>query len=112
MEILVTKEEGISIVSIAGEINEQTTMELREKLDSMVKGGDIKIIIDLSQTSFISSAGLATFAFCHKQLKGKGSLKFASLPRHIYNLFKLTYMNKVVDIFEDLETALKSFQVQ
>ncbi len=45
-------------------------------------------------------------------LKKKGSLKFASLPQHIYNLFKLTYMNKVVDIFEDLETALKSFQVQ
>ena len=112
VDIFVANDGDITILTIEGEINEHTTLALREKLDSIMKSGVSNIIVDLEKTSFISSAGLATFAFFHKQMKGKGCLKFARLPKHISNLFKLTYMNKVVDTFDSVDQAVKSFQVE
>ncbi|MGK5594863.1 MAG: STAS domain-containing protein [Parachlamydiaceae bacterium] len=65
------------------------------------------LILDLQNIEFIDSAGLVCFLSLWKDLrKKKGSLKFANLTSPVKRVIELVLLNKVFDIYENIESAL------
>ena len=71
MEICHTTSDDITIVKLAGDIDGKTVPETWRKLLLLVRA-DCKIVLDMSQVSYMSSAGLRMLLSLHRQVAGSG----------------------------------------
>ncbi len=68
-----------------------------------------RILIDLNAIDFIDSAGLGAIVSAMKNIGKKGELKLVHPRAQVKDMFELTRLNLVFNIFDDLESALNSF---
>ncbi len=70
-----------------------------------------KIIIDLGKTKFIDSSGCGSLVASLRVLtKNRGEMKIAGPSRQAKSLFELTRLDRVFEIFADVESAMRSFR--
>jgi anti-anti-sigma factor len=71
------------------------------------------MIIDLGKVDYISSVGLRVLlASLKKQRQNQGSLQLASLQPFVQNIFKITGLDKIFQIFPSEEAAFQSLASQ
>ena len=71
--VLTTTREGTSVlVAIAGELDAHSVPSLEQLTDELVSDGYVHFTLDMSQTTFIDSAGLRTLVSLHSTLKENG----------------------------------------
>jgi len=110
MKISEEMEKDAVVCAIEGEINITTSPELRKLFDKFIRSNIKKVIIDFKNVSYIDSSGLATLIEMLQRLKKiEGSLKLVSMPQKIKNIFEITKLDKLFEIFETKEEALKTF---
>jgi anti-sigma B factor antagonist len=67
-----------------------------------------KIILDISNVEYLSSAALGKLITMDKKVKGaKGKLRLCSIRPDIYEVFAITKLNKLFDIYDNQEKALE-----
>jgi anti-sigma B factor antagonist len=73
--------------------------------------GRYKIVLDLAQLEFISSAGLRIFVNTQKTCKryNRGEVILARIPSNIYNSLELVGFTSLFKIYDDVLTAVGSF---
>lgn len=77
----------------------------------LTKNGEQHLIFDLHQLQFIDSAGLAVFLSILREVrKRNGEIKLASLTRPVRTIFEMVSMNKIFEIFNSTEEAVKAFK--
>ena len=64
--------DDILVMELTGRIDEHTAELLFNRLESMIKEGRIKLILDCGQLQHISSVGLGTFVRIHSRVSAKG----------------------------------------
>ncbi len=102
----------ISIIQVGGYIDTTTSSELERALDSLLKSGIVKIIIDLGNVDYISSAGWGIFISEIKGIRERGGdLKLARMIPDVYEVFELLEFNYILKSFDTIEDAIKSFNV-
>jgi len=110
MNITEEKKDGVTICNINGEININTSPQLRKVFESFVQTGAVKIVIDFSQVSYIDSSGLATFIELLQRLKKvSGTFRICCMNQKVRNIFEVTKLHKLFEIFDTRETALSNF---
>ena len=101
----------VLIVSADGGINKGTSREFVEKVLDLIETGTPKIIIDCSKLTFISSYGLGVLLRLHKRAKKVGGeVKIASVHSRIVGLLKITRLNSVFGVCEDVNRARLEFR--
>jgi len=66
-------------------------------------------IIDLQDVSFIDSSAIGWIISIHQQYKKKDcKLCIASNRRELKEVFALTYIDKLIDIYDDIDLAIAS----
>ncbi|MFC1501810.1 anti-sigma factor antagonist [bacterium] len=100
----------ISIIRVGGYIDTTTSSELEHALDSLLKAGVFRIIIDLGNVDYISSAGWGIFI---SEIKGirerEGDLKLARMIPDVYEVFELLEFNYILKAFDQIEDAVRDF---
>lgn len=100
---------GINVISIKGDIDMYSSPSLRDELLSMVKKKISPVLIDFKEVSYIDSSGIATFV---ESLKGitafGGKLKLVSLPNGIMEIFSFSRLDKVFEIYGNIDEAINS----
>ncbi len=100
----------ITIVEISGRIDASNTPMLDEEMSKVLSEGKTKVIVDLSNLAYISSAGLRVFLSAVKKLKkSNGDLRLCGLSPNIMKIFKLAGFNKIFQIFDSEKEAVDSF---
>ena len=93
-----------------GEININNSPQLRKAFDDIIKRNEKKILVDFSKVSYIDSSGLATLIEMHQRLKKTGGkLRFSGMDQKVKNVFEITKLHKLFEIFDTQEMALKDF---
>ena len=83
--------------------------ELRKKALPLL-GEARKVVLDLSNLQFVDSAGLGSLLACLKAIRQyQGELKLCSLTRPVRALFELMRMQKVFQIYDTPDEAVRSF---
>lgn len=109
MEIAEKNNGDICIITISGRIDAVTSKDVEAKLDGAIEERKEKIIINLAKVDYISSVGLRVLlAALKKQRQNQGSLQLASLQPFVQNIFKITGLDKVFQIFPTEEAAFQS----
>ncbi len=104
------KKDGALICLMQGEININNSPELRKIFDAIIKRDEKRVLLDLSSVSYIDSSGLATLIEMFQRLKKiGGKLRLCNMAEKIKSVFELTKLNKLFEIFDTQETALKDF---
>lgn len=75
------------------------------------QGHTIKIILDLSKTSFIDSTALGTFLSIYRAIKsqGSGDMILTEVQEKVQSLLDITRMNNIFSVMSEAE-ALEYFQ--
>jgi anti-anti-sigma factor len=108
MEIETKKENGTTIVAIRGRMDAVTTPQIENRLGQLIEGGEKKLLVDLQQLDYISSAGLRALLSTAKRLKGEqGDLVFACLEGHVKEVFEMSGFYSIFKVFDSVETALE-----
>lgn len=89
------------------------TDELEARIKELDGQGNEKLLIDLSQTTFMSSMGMACLVLAHaKYVKRGARVKLCSVDRKIKALFALVKLTLIYgdDLHETQDEALASFR--
>ena len=78
----------------------------KQGLADYVAKGNQKIVLDLSEVSFIDSSALGALISVLKLVGSSGELVLCSAQHTVASMFKLTRMNKVFRIFDNREDAI------
>lgn len=81
--------------------------ELKERILKFLEQGQNQLIIDLSQVSFIDSSGLGALLSGYKNANlHHGRFILAGPQPRVQAMFELTRLNRVFDVYADVEDAL------
>lgn len=96
-----------SVVRVGGEIDLATAPTLRERLASVIEGGDHRLVIDLGGVDFIDSTGLGSLIGALKRIRSHdGELRLVCDEPRILKVFEITGLDRVFEISPDLEAAV------
>lgn len=111
MEIITREFKHCDLVEVKGRLDSSTSPLLNEKLNKIMEQGRYKIVLDLSQLDFISSAGLRVFVNTQKACKryNRGEVVLTRLPSKIKESFDLVGFTTIFKIFDDEISAVGYF---
>ncbi|HMQ16727.1 MAG TPA: STAS domain-containing protein [Phycisphaerae bacterium] len=109
----IKRADGVSVVEFADRkiLEELSIQEIGEELDRLVEGEPgIKLLLNFKNVDHLSSAALGMLITLNKRIKEQdGSLKLSDINRQIFEVFKITRLNRVFDIHETAQQAMATF---
>jgi anti-anti-sigma factor len=103
--------DGISIFTLKGSFNVSVSSKIRVSIEPLLSTGQRHVLFDLRQLEQLDSAGVTTLIVIFKRVRSnKGDMKITGLNGQPREIFRLLRLDKVFDIYEDFDAALKSFK--
>ncbi len=108
MHIKRIQEEGADIISVIGEIDASSSIELDLAIAKSVGEGYRKILVDCSALEYISSAGLGVFMSYIDEMKDKQiPLVLFAMQEKVKNTFSILGLADLLHISENKVEAKK-----
>jgi anti-sigma B factor antagonist len=102
---------GVTVVDVSGRITlgEGSSM-LREMVRDMTGKGQLKIVLNLGDVTYIDSSGIGELVSSFTTVKNSGGeLKLLNLTKKVHDLLQITKLYTVFDVHNDESSALGSF---
>ena len=103
--------DGVAVVALEGRIvlGEESNA-LREKVKSLLAAGQKKIVLNMSNVTYIDSSGLGTLVASHSSTRGQGaSLKLSNLGAKFQEILQVTKLVTVFEVYPSEAAAIASF---
>lgn len=111
--LTITESSGTKIVEFTDRqiLEEISITEIGNELYGLVDGVEgVKILASFKNVDHLSSAALGVLITLNKKVnEQKGTLKLSDIKPQIYEVFKITRLNKLFEIYDTAEQALASF---
>ena len=111
--LTVSESGGVKIVEFADRkiVEEISITEIGNELYSLVDGmPGVKILASFKNVEHLSSAALGMLIkLNNKVAEQNGTLKLSDIAPRIYDVFRITRLNKLFEIYNTAEQALASF---
>ncbi len=106
---------GVTVVHFteAKVIDQRNINMIGSELTKMAESGGVsKMLINMENVEYLSSAVLGKLISVHKTLRlNKGSLKLCGISAPIFEVFEITRLDKVFDIHKAEDEALEAFRL-
>ena len=101
----------VSVIDVAGRITlGEGASALRENIRGLVGKGNKKILLNLSDVSYIDSSGIGELVSGFTTVTNQGGvLKLLGLTKRVKDLLQITKLYTVFEVFDDEATAVRSF---
>lgn len=107
MEIAVKLVDNVTVVEVSGFIDGKTSPDFQEKVLQLMQETKI-LLLDLSQVSFMSSAGLRAMLVTHRETQQSNTqVVLADLPEDIRDNMEATGFLSFFKVFDTVGSALK-----
>ena len=104
--------ENATIVTLSDEkiLEEKDIRALQESVMSVIEqAGRMNLILDFRNVQFLSSAVLGVLIRVSKRIyEHDGQLRLCNIQPKIHEVFKITRLTKVFDIYQDVASATES----
>jgi len=96
-----------NVLPLEGEIDSHVSPRVAASLGSMIDRKPKKLVVDLSQVSYIDSSGLAVLIEAMQNVERYGGkFHLAGLQDGVKPIFEIARLDQVFRIFSDADTAL------
>ncbi len=86
------------------------TDELEQAIKGLGEGGNKHLVINLGETQHLNSTALGVLISAHSSyVRRGGQMKLCSVDQRIQNIFVITKLSMVFDVYPSEETAIASF---
>ena len=110
MNIATTVVESVTVVRLDGNLDTNTAEIAQRSLNEIVDGGVRKVLVNLAEVEFVSSAGLRVLLATAKRLVGPGgSLRISNLNDTVNEVFEISGFTTILSVFPTEEAALEGF---
>jgi anti-sigma B factor antagonist len=95
------------IVAVTGEIDLFTAPEFKQRVSAPIDDGRTRVVVDLTDTTFIDSSSLGVLIGAHRRLRRmNGALTIVCSNDAIVKTFRITGLDGVFTIVSTLDEAL------
>lgn len=99
---------AVSVVAVRGEADLHSAPELRDRLNAIIDGGAQRVLVDLSETTFIDSMALGVLLGSTKRQRANGGrLELVAGQPDIRRIFEITMLDRILVIHPSREVALE-----
>ena len=100
-------DDATHVVAVTGEIDLFTAPELKQKLTDAIEGGKSRIVVDLTETSFLDSTALGVLIGAVKRLRSReGALVIVNVDQNIAKTFEITGLDQIFTILATRDDAI------
>lgn len=100
----------VVVLRLNGSIDSGTSQFLEDKFTKLVSGNNVKMIVDLEDVEYISSAGWGIFVGEIKGVRQRdGDIKLAGMHPDVREVFDLLEFNTLLTPYRSKDEALASF---
>ena len=86
------------------------TEELEQSIKGLIDKGSKNLIINLAETQHLNSTALGALISAHSSYSRRGGhMKLAAVDKRIENIFVITKLSLVFDVYATEELAIASF---
>ena len=111
LEVKTENKNDVVILHIRGEVDLYSSPEVRKQIVAITKKRLPAILVNLAKVTYMDSSGIATLVEGLQQTgKYKGKFAIANLRSGVKEVFELSRLDKVFDIYENEEMALASLK--
>ncbi|TLP96548.1 STAS domain-containing protein [Nesterenkonia salmonea] len=106
MDLKVNTMRNYAVIAPQGRLTAVGAPSLRKALNHLLEQGNVRIVVDLSETAFIDSSGLGALIGGLKAARlAQGDLRIAAPTPAVSSVLKLTNLDKVLRAYPSAETA-------
>ena len=111
LQINESEQSGIAVVALAGELTlDDGDLAFGRYADQLIAAGKLQIVLDLSDVTYIDSAGVGMLVAKSKRVAERGgSIRLARLTPRSHHLMGMLKLKLVFEVYEDIEAAIRSF---
>jgi anti-sigma B factor antagonist len=103
--------DGVWLVSVDGRLDHTQTPALENTLNALIDEGHHRLIVDLSELTYINSGGLRCLVTAwRKAKKEEGNLLLSGLRARVLEVFSMVGFDKVFDVYPTREAAQQVWQ--
>jgi stage II sporulation protein AA (anti-sigma F factor antagonist) len=104
-----TKHENILIANLSGELDHNSSEEVRVRIDDRIDRDNItKVILNFSGVNFMDSSGIGAVLGRYKKLSNKGGkLCIAEPSKNVNRIFELAGLYKVIKNYNTVDEAVR-----
>lgn len=108
IQIDTEKHDQYTVVHVSGKIDAATSDDLEDTFMDLIGEGEVRIILELENTSYISSAGLRVLVVVTKTLYDSGQFCLCNTNDNVREIIEMAGFTSFMTIYDDLETACKN----
>ncbi|MGQ9887397.1 MAG: STAS domain-containing protein [Aggregatilineales bacterium] len=109
-EVNVSYTHEVAIVEARGRIDSSTAAALGEALTSAVEAGSARVVLDLSQVDYMSSAGLREIVTAFKKARSlQGDIRVAEPTPRVLEVLELSGLDTFMKIYPSRAEAVNGF---
>ena len=95
------------VLAVRGEIDLFTAPELKQVLAESIEAGRVRIVVDLTDTTFLDSTALGVLIGAVKRLRSRdGALAIVNIDENIAKTFEITGLDQIFTIVPTREEAV------
>ena len=101
------------VLAVRGEIDLFTAPELKQVLAESIEAGRIRIIVDLTETTFLDSTALGVLIGAVKRLRSRdGRLTIVNVDQNIAKTFEITGLDQIFTIRPTRDEAVAALDAE
>jgi anti-sigma B factor antagonist len=111
MEIKVREKGPVTIISLTGRLDLATGANLKEHVKDLLEKDRSNIHLNMKGIDFINSSGLGALVSIMKEIRlRKGRMTLSDLANYVQEIFEITQLSHIFELFTSEEEALGSYQ--
>lgn len=110
MDVTIDSRGDVAVVAIAGSIDAMTSPRLTEVLSEQLENGTVKIVADLREVDYTSSAGLRSMLASLKESRRLGGdFRLAAVQAPVFRVLEMSGFTTILKHFQTVGEAVDSF---
>ncbi len=101
---------GVSVMAVEGRVDSESAPELDKALAQLLEANCSKIVVNLKQVEFLSSAGLRALVKTYQEAqKAGGSVRLTGLSEAVQGILYTVGLNQMLRAYASDQEAAASF---
>jgi anti-sigma B factor antagonist len=106
----IEKQGNLVVISLDERFDAVVAPKFKGQVQDLVKDSFVNFVVDMAKCKLIDSSGCGALVACLRIVqKNKGDIKIARPSPQARDLFELTRLHRILEMFDELDAAIKSF---
>ncbi len=112
MEFQKRDEDWVTVVSLSGRLDLNSGNDLKNQIKELLNEDKTSIHLNLNDVEFVNSSGLGALVSVMKEIRiHRGRLTLSDLADYVREIFDITQLSHIFEIFATEEEAVRAYQL-